>query len=265
MKVKALIQPGDRIEIVELMRKEAQIDIPTVYMSKVLDISENGEIEIAMPTDKGKLVLLPLGVRYEFTFISSTNMYRATALVKERYKKDNLAMLKIELKSQLQKHQRREFYRYPCIFDVDYYKLKEEETKSGNGEAIYAAIESRRIEEEEGIELFSEDASSKELFRHKTKCTGQAIDLSAGGLRFAVEGPLEKGDYLLLLLELKSGANVKEYYLIGCVVSCDQTVRAGRTCYDVRLRFLIRDKQVREEIVRYVFEEERKARQIAKK
>ncbi len=36
-------------------------------------------------------------------------------------------MLEIELKSQISKYQRREFFRFPCIMDMNYYTIEEQE------------------------------------------------------------------------------------------------------------------------------------------
>lgn len=42
--------------------------MPKIYKSQVLDLKENGNLEISMPVERGKLVLLPLGIRMEFIF-----------------------------------------------------------------------------------------------------------------------------------------------------------------------------------------------------
>lgn len=102
MTVEEIIRPGDKIEISQVVQEKRDGDAPQVYMSKVLDIKENGNIEIAMPVERGKLVLLTLGIRYNFVFFSRGGLYRATAQIKERYKSENIYMLEVELKTQLE-------------------------------------------------------------------------------------------------------------------------------------------------------------------
>lgn len=96
MKVSDIIRIGDKIDIRVLQEVEqaekTDVTVKT-YKSKVLDFRSNGNMEIAMPMEAGKLVLLQLGVRYELVFFSRESLYRAVGQVKERYKKENIYML----------------------------------------------------------------------------------------------------------------------------------------------------------------------------
>lgn len=246
MTVAEVIHPGDKIEINQLQRADAKSDISVVYRSKVLDVKENGNVEISMPTEKGRLVLLTLGVRYEFVFFSRGGLYRAIAQVKERYKKDNIFMLEIELRSQLEKFQRREYYRYPCIMNFDYYLLTKEEAAYGSGEAIYIQIRNG-------------------AFPDKTEQTGQIIDLSGGGVKFVTKEEVLPEQYLLMELCLRSDEVNRKYYIVGTVISSQKTTRGDKKCYEIRVKFLIEDNNIREEIIKYIFEEERKTRQRSKR
>ena len=129
MNISEVIHLGDKVDIRVLQKVEQTRDIDetvTVYKSQVLDIRENGNLELSMPTTKGKLELLMLGIRYELVFYSCGSLYRAVGVVKERYKTDNLYMVEIELKSPLEKFQRREYYRLPCLLDFHYFPVTEE-------------------------------------------------------------------------------------------------------------------------------------------
>lgn len=71
MTIAEIIQPGDKVDIsfvqnVERAKKDQSM--PKIYKSQVLDLKENGNLEISMPVERGKLVLLPLGIRMEFIF-----------------------------------------------------------------------------------------------------------------------------------------------------------------------------------------------------
>ena len=106
MTVSEVIHVGDKIEIriaQEAERESRTAETVKMYKSQVLDMKSNGLLQIAMPTEAGKLVMLSLGLRYEFVFYSMGSLYRAIGQIKERYKKDNYYMLDIELRSELEK------------------------------------------------------------------------------------------------------------------------------------------------------------------
>ena len=69
MTIAEIIQPGDKVDIsfvqnVERAKKDQSM--PKIYKSQVLDLKENGNLEISMPVERGKLVLLPLDGVYLF-------------------------------------------------------------------------------------------------------------------------------------------------------------------------------------------------------
>ena len=246
MTISKIIRPGDKIDISfaqNANRVQDGRELPRIFKSQVLDIMENGNIEISMPTEAGKLILLPLGIRYEMIFYTRNGMYRAVGQVKERYKKDNVYMLEMEFKTQLEKHQRREFFRYPFLLDFSYYTITEAEAKMGSGDAIF-------------IHLRDGSGDQLNLEQH-----GQIVDLSGGGMRFIVDQKLDSDQYALFEIHLENENVDKVYYIIGIVVSCvtAENLRDGR--YEARARFLIQSDNVREEIIRFIFEEERRTRQ----
>lgn len=248
MTVEELIRPGDKVDISfvqQLEHFEAKNALPKIYKSQVLDIKLDGNLEIAMPSEGGKLVLLPLGVRMEYTFYSRGGMYRAIGQVVERYKSENVYMLEIELKTQLEKYQRREFFRYPCLLDINYYVLTEEEAKAESGESLFVQIR----ESEESIER---------------ERAARAVDLSGGGIRFHTNIELESGQSALFEIHLENESLDKQYYIIGNIISCIKKSGPDGRYYETRAKFMIQDDSIREEIIRFIFEEERKTRQRGK-
>lgn len=245
MTVEELIQPGDKVDISyvqQMERREIGRELPKIYKSQVLDLKENGNLEVAMPSEGGKLVLLLLGIRLEFVFFSRGGLYRAIGQVIERYKSDNVYVLEIELKSQPERYQRREFFRYPCILNMSYYILTEKEAKNESGEALFIQIHGE------------EDAETRE-------CLGQIVDLSGGGIRFYTDNELISGQSALFEIHLKNETMDKRYYIMGDIISCIRVNKSEEKHYEARAKFVIRDDNVREEIIRFIFEEERKTRQ----
>ena len=127
-----LIKPGDKIDIRLLQQVENEErtgDTVKVYKSQVIDIHKRGNLEISLPTEGTQLILLPLDVRLEFVFYSGGFLYKSIGQIVERFKRDNIYTLEVELKTRLEKFQRREFYRYECSIDFKFFELTEEQAQ----------------------------------------------------------------------------------------------------------------------------------------
>ncbi|MGN0352695.1 MAG: flagellar brake protein [Roseburia sp.] len=238
-----IIKPGDKIDI-RLMQQIEQSDRSNteirVYKSQVYDVYEDGELEISMPTEGGKIILLPLGVRFEFVFYSNGGLYRAEGTVKERFKRDNLFVLVIEMRSQLEKFQRREYFRLECTLDMKYYKITEDDVKNKTAEEIFDIIRS-----EQNI--------------YEIEKAGTVVDISGGGMRFISEEENQAGSNILVAVRLVGEKMNKQFYLLGKVIS-SKHVSTEVKKFENRVHFILKDSKVREEIVRYIFDEERRMR-----
>ena len=130
--VAKVLHLGDKTDIrmVQQAERASQTGVSAhIYKSQVNDITPDGGVEVTMPIEHGKVVLLSLGVRYEFVFYTNAGLYHAEGRIKERYKKDNIYVFLIELQSGLEKFQRREYYRYPCLLDIKFYQISEQDAK----------------------------------------------------------------------------------------------------------------------------------------
>ena len=199
-----------------------------------------------MPFSGDRIVLLPLELRYEFVFIGKENtMYKAEGQIVERYKTENRFMIRIRLASELEKIQRRAFFRLECAMDVYFWKITEEQMLLPNADAIVLALQ--------------ED----ETFFHG-KMKARTIDISGGGARFQTEHPLEEGQCLLLCINLSSDERDEQITVPGRVLTSEQIKTPHHTFYRSRVMFVNSDKKVNEAIVRFVFSEERKYRKSGK-
>lgn len=245
MAVSDVIRIGDKIDIrlvQQIENTEKNGETPEVYRSQVLDMKENGNFEIAMPTEKGKLILLPLGVRFEFVFYSyNGSLYRSIGQIVERYKKDGFYMLEVQLRTALEKFQRREFYRYCCTMDFVFYELEEEQKNMESADDIL-----RDMMEGE----FTLPA-----------CHGVMVDLSGGGMKFRSPYELNSGDRIMVMLRLTNDKMDRQFHILGKVIACIEVHTPAKVLYESRVKFYIEDNKIREEIIRYIFEEERKIRQ----
>lgn len=244
--VSSILSVGDKLDISVMQQtqntKQEKDDV-RVLRSMIYDIKEDGSLEIGMPSEGGKMVLLTTGVRYNLLFYAQGKMYECIGQVKERYKTDNLYMVTMELKSNLSKVQRRAYYRYECLLDMFYFPVTEAEVEISESEEILAYYR----------EQFPEVLTEK----------GVAVDISGGGMRFISDKPLEEGKHVLLTLHLVSGKFDREFLIVGTVIQSNKMETDIRK-YEHRIKFNMRDDRVREQIIQYIFMEERKNRKNKK-
>lgn len=243
MMVTDLIHLGDKVDI-RLVQQVAQVErtgvSPHIYKSQVNDMTADGKLEITMPIENGKVILLPLGIRFEFVFYTNSGLYHSIGQIKERYKRDNIFVLVIELHSQLQKFQRREYYRYPCLMNVQFYIISQEDAQKKSTEEIFNILRDDNFYENQKQAVI--------------------LDLSGGGVKILGEDKLETDSYILLIMRLCNDRMDRQYYIKGHVLASEEGEnRQGKI--ESRIQFVFQDERVREEIIRYIFEEERKDRQ----
>lgn len=231
------------IRVVSQVERSAQMGEEIhIYKSQVYEVLDNGEIELLMPSEGGRLILLPLGIRYEFVFYTKNGLYKANGQIKERYKADNRYMLRIELNTQLSKFQRRQFYRLECVIDMTYFNITKEQADFPTVEAV---IESLR-----DSEFFS---------KQKKACI---VDISGGGVRF-ISGEKNPSDsYMLMIMMLNNGIAEKQYLITGHIISCERVEHSDvrDIKYENRVEFLLKDRRMQEDIIKFIFAEERRSR-----
>lgn len=231
-----LVRPGDKIEVqaVEGAILGGKAGDKKVYTSQVYDVEDDERLEIMMPMDGTKLILLPVDGEYQFCFYTRKGLYQCFVRVVERYKDNNVYILLCELTSPIGKFQRREYYRYACTLPVKTRELLEEET---------AALEESKYRMCEGIPLTN----------------GNIADISGGGIRFISSVKYAEGTQIAIILNLNIHGKEETYELVGKILKCKaHEVRRGE--YEYRVKFTFITNVQREEIIRYIFEEERKSR-----
>lgn len=231
------ISPGARIEM-EAVERVLQDNGANkkVYETKVVDVIGEDRLEVFMPIEQTKLVLLPVNAEYHIHFITLKGLFQCDAKVTNRYKNGSLYLLELKLTSPLQKYQRREFYRFTCMLDMEIRELSEDEKR--------------------GIERDGQFLGEDELPGEKAVI----LDMSGGGLRFTSMMPFEPKTTVVCNFILRRESGNKRICVAGELLSCKrQENNPGQ--YELRVRFTYITPREREEIIRYIFEEERKRRQ----
>ncbi len=230
------IEIGSKVEILsteQVNKIDGSVD-RKIYHSSIMDLLDEEHIEMLMPMEKTKLILLQQDAEYELHFITSKGLFQCLARVTRRYKQEQLYMLEMELISDIQKYQRREYYRYSCSLEI--------------GARDLTMTEQIMLERGQNFE-------PEELPFQKAT----TVDISGGGMRFVSSVPYEAGRGIVCNYSFERSGMLKTYSQIAHVLSCTRMER-NNTMYEIRIRFAFINNHDREEIIRYIFEEERKRR-----
>lgn len=232
------IEPGNRIELQKVKRLRDDDDIARkVYGSQLVDIISDDRIEISMPMEKTKLILLPVGGEYDLYFFTKNGLYQCYARVVERYKNNNMFLVQLDLISNLRKNQRREYYRFSCALEMNSRPLEKDEIRA--------------------IEKNSDLLNSGILVPELPLQRSVIADISGGGLRFVAEYAYDVDSLILCKYNLWIDGESKEYTLCGKVLAVKEIDnRPG--FYEHRVQYINIDRGNREEIIKYIFNEERK-------
>lgn len=208
-----------------------------IYRTKVFDVLSEDQLEVMMPIEKGQVILLPVDGQFDLCFYAMKGLYQCYARVLDRYKSNNVYIVVMEITSNLRKHQRREYYRLGCAIDVEFRALDPAEI---------AAVEQDRFLPIPGVPLKK----------------GVIVDISGGGMRFVADSSFNVGDMIYCTYTLYTKAKEKQYRLAGKVLrSQELSDRPGS--YENRIQYVNIDVDEREEIIKYIFEQERKQRHKA--
>ena len=231
------VSVGNKIELQPVDRVEENGDGTgkKIYFSKVYDILSEDTMEILMPMEQTKLILLPVDSEYDLIIYQESGLYQCLARVIDRYKSNNVFILVVELVSNLRKYQRREYYRFSCALEMCARNLQEEELEAVENKLPYTLTPGLPLKQ------------------------SIIVDISGGGLRFLSSQRYEPESMLYITYNLLKGTEKKGYEIIGKVLSAKELENRKGT-YEHRVQYYDMNSKVREEIIKYIFEEERKNR-----
>ncbi|MBQ6575188.1 MAG: flagellar brake protein [Lachnospiraceae bacterium] len=233
--ISKFVQVGNKIEIESIKKTTGELGEVTrkTYRSELYDIESEDIIKIAMPMEQSKIVLLPVDAEYSLCFYTPNGLYQCLARVVERYKSNNLFVLSMELETDLQKYQRREYYRLNTVLDM----------------------KSKAIDENEKSSLAQVQFIDTDL----TFDNGTMVDISGGGARFISKVQYTEGSLIRFVFSLFVNGLVTEYKLVGKVLK-SSPIENREDQFENRIQFVNMVNDDREAIIKYIFEEERKQR-----
>ncbi len=215
----------------------------TQYNSSVLHILSERELIISVPLISNGILSMAVNDIFEVTFFTKNGLYQSKCVVSAKGHEGNIATVNIKLISNLERHQRREYYRLDIRANLSWAKINETQEK------LYidlknAVTDARRRIIKEQIRM--EDITfSKALM----------MDISGGGLRFNSVAQLEKDDTLVLVPDIAEISG-QIPYLMGKVV-LTRPLEAKNASYENKIKFINISNEEREKIITYIFATER--------
>ncbi len=239
-----VLRLGDKVDmrsVDAINRAEKSGEKVPVLPTQVIDIKSDNSVTVAMPYEMGRLILLDLRESYEMVFYTDAGLYRVIAMVTNRHKEDNMFSATLTFQTSLVKYQRREYFRLQCVIGIQFYVIPDELVKKRTENEIFALIE-----------------NNPELAC--TEKSAVVVDLSGGGVRFISTDRIEEDTYLAIKIPIMNETTNELYMLPGRVILCHEVNNApGR--FETRFEFIIHTQKIRDTIIKYIFEEDRKVRQ----
>lgn len=233
--IEGIIIPGAKVELVPISRVAPKPDEERKsYLSKVVDVLSDDEIEITMPMEQTKLILLQTNGEYQIIFYTDHGLYQCKCVVLSRYKEGNMFLAKVELLSDLKKFQRREYYRYSCTLPIGCRMLSPEEQ---------ASLKKGNLILQEGL--------------HGPK--GITADISGGGVRFVSNQEYPVGEFVVCSFTIPVKGEDTDFELVGKLLSCTP-MENRKESNVIRIQFMYISNDQREQIIHFIFEQERQNR-----
>lgn len=213
---------GNKVEI-SLSRSADEKSVDKAYVSVIEDIFENNQILMYVPISYGSLVRLDTGKTYSMLFITDKGMFKFDANIIKYINEGLFNFMLVELISEGEKVQRREFFRYRCRIPFKFEKM-------------------------------SDEPAGEDIDKDLILSYGIIEDMGGGGIRFVSNEELNEQEKVKCLIVLGESYVI----CIGKVLDKEKSLNpAYKNQY--RVEFLNMKASDKDIIVKYIFSEQRKA------
>lgn len=244
-----ILKLGDKIDVKHMDRLGRPARNAKTYVSQLMDFIDFDVIHIATPIAGSVPVILNVGENYNLCFYSNKGLYQCNCTILKNIRENNIMIAVVRITTNLEKFQRRQFYRLEYMLDVKFHLItREEETLSNR----LKANEFQSEEEAEACKL-----KLSQLEEHWSSAILK--DISGGGTRFTTEEALNKDNRIRLNLNLEFDKGMKNLRLEAVVIMADKVMNKSGL-YEYRVEYTDIMKGDREDLIRYIFEQERKRR-----
>lgn len=244
-----VIQIGNRIEMKLASRSMTTEETEKTYVSQFLQWEDGNIAVIAVPTYKGHLVPLRIEAVYELDFYTKNGLYRCKGKIMKRTKtSNNIAVAEVQFVSALEKFQRRQYYRMDCMMNMTYAVLSEEQYELFKEKKLCLSQEQKQIVD-------------KKLESHKLVYEKAIVlDLSGGGMRFNASVQHNPGAVVMMQISFPEVVRKKVPFLLGRIVASRKITNKMPEAFDTRIEFTNITSAEQEQIITYIFREERDKR-----
>lgn len=245
---------GDKIEIRQLDQKGALMRSSKKYVSQMVDFIEDDKISIATPIKNGMIITLEKWMNYRLYFYTIRGLFQCDCTMLQTYREGKNVLALVKLVSGLEKIQRRQYYRLECVHEIEYRLITDEEV---------------RLEEKLLVGMFPQ-VDEKAIIRkrlaeiNKTWYKASITDLSGGGCRFNSQQRLKSGDRIRIRLNFAIKNELKRLDIIADIIT-SQKMNDRVGVFEHRSEFYSITQKDREDLIKYIFEQERKLRKNDKK
>ena len=244
-----IVSIGDKIEIKQLDQKRELMKSSKTYVSQMVDFGDDKKIIIATPIKNGLIILLEKWVNYRLYFYTIKGLYQCDGTMLQTFREGKNILALVNVISEPVKIQRRQYYRLEYVHEIEYRLITAEEQKLEEklmtGNIIYPdekATIRRRL---------------SELNKEWKKAA--ITDLSGGGCRFNSEQRLRAGDIVRIRLEFVIKSESKKLDIIADIIASEKILeRSG--VFENRAEFNNIMTKDREDLIKYIFEQERRLR-----
>lgn len=240
---------GDKIEIKQLDHAGNMMRTVKTYVSQLVDFVDQDVIHIASPIGNSRVLILEVGENYNLCFYSNKGLYQCNCVVINNHRENNLVIAAVRITSNLEKLQRRQYYRLECVHEIEYRTITREEE-----------ILERKVRLDEFKDAEERTECRKKLNQLELNWLKASItDISGGGARFNSSESYMPGDKVRIRLDFILGKELRKLVLNAQIIASMKLMnRTG--VYEHRVEFVGIGKNDREILIKYIFEQERRRR-----
>lgn len=198
------------------------------YISQLIDIVDPDTIMIAAPIYGSRVIFIPTGAKLRIFFINENgDLMNFSGIITLKEKQGNMAYMLVSISGDMEKIQRRDYYRLPCCLDAGY----------------------RIYQEPPEVSETEEDTAPAPQPYVQTITR----NISGGGICLVAEHGLDRGT----LLDVQLDIGGQDIQVICKLVRCSRLETASGGKYELGLTYYRISKRDQDFIVRYIFEQQK--------
>ncbi|MGI6151275.1 MAG: flagellar brake protein [Christensenellales bacterium] len=229
-----------------------------VVRTKLQEIISDTEFVVLRPTLQG-IPIRSEDDEFTFRFNRSNGCYSFKAKILDSYRQGNIWLSRVERISEMERSQRRQYYRLPIVLDIVVDTGEEPEDKEAenneaeNNEAENNEAENNEAEnnEAEGKETEGKEAQGKKAAKGPRFCKGKTVNISENSVEFTCFRAFEEEEKVVAAIKLTESDAI----LVNAeVLRCSRADRSEPYC--VVLIFDDMSERERKNLRRFILQQQ---------